>query len=128
MNNAERIARLLEYADMLDRAEVPDDHMALSLLHSQSADAMRDAATVLTREEPPAEQEPRELKVLVCTRCGCRIDTGLCGYGCESDGEQSVEREAADMEVHVYTLTRIEPIASSRVGSDPAPPTTEPQG
>lgn len=43
MTNEQAIARLREYAELLDRAPVHGD-MGLSMTHTNASDAMRDAA------------------------------------------------------------------------------------
>lgn len=50
------------------------------------------------------------LRRLTCKRCGCGIDCGLCGWECPLDNTQASERDPADMEVRIYTLSGIEPV------------------
>jgi hypothetical protein len=51
----------------------------------------------------------KEMRFVVCKRCGSTISTNLCGYRCDFDDVPLNERPPEDIEVHVYTLTRITP-------------------
>lgn len=76
----------------------------------------------LVDPSPPAKDRP-QIKQLVCKRCGCPIDTGLCGYGCEFDSTQASERDPHQMEVRVYEFIGVEPLQAARV--DPSPPSSK---
>ncbi len=55
---------------------------------------------------PPLER--REIRHLVCRRCGCSIEGGLCGWECDLDNTPSTARQHDDMEIRVYQFVRTE--------------------
>jgi hypothetical protein len=54
-----------------------------------------------------------QIKQTVCKRCGCVIDVGMCGYTCDLDGMDLLERPAADIEIRTYSQTSVEPFTRS---------------
>ena len=50
-----------------------------------------------------------EIKFLVCKKCGCVIDCGMCSYDCPEDSKRTSERCEEDMEYRIFTFTRTEP-------------------
>lgn len=66
----------------------------------------------------PAEQ-PQEIRRLVCKRCGCVIDCGLCGWECPLDNMLASERNRDDMEIRVYVFVRAEQLLAGVVPHAP---------
>ena len=48
-----------------------------------------------------------DITFIVCLKCGCRIDTGLCDYTCDYDALGLTERPKDMMEYRTYHRTDV---------------------
>ena len=59
-------------------------------------------------EKLAASRQKDEIKFLVCKKCGCVIDCGMCSYNCPDDSKHTDERRVEDMEYRIFSFARTE--------------------
>ncbi len=57
----------------------------------------------------PPNEPKQELRVLICTECGCQIDDVGCSFECNLDVPLYEKRDPAKMAYKVYVFDRMEP-------------------
>jgi len=62
----------------------------------------------------PPNEPKQELRVLVCTECGCSIDDVGCAYNCKSDTQFLEKRDPKKMAYKVYVFDRMDPYGGTK--------------